>query len=102
MAAAIPVVLNVLMYASPLLYPLQLVESKLLVQRAAGAWSEALFALYTLNPMAGAIDSFQNVMLRGLPPNWHALLPGAVLVACLLPVSYVLFKRAEARFTDVI
>jgi len=25
-----------------------------------------------------------------------------VLVACLLPVSYVLFKRAEARFTDVI
>ena len=101
-AAAIPVVLNVLMYASPLLYPLQLVESKLLVQRAAGAWSEALFALYTLNPMAGAIDSFQNVMLRGLPPNWQALLPGAVLVACLLPVSYVLFKRAEARFTDVI
>ena len=41
-------------------------------------------------------------MLRGLSPNWHALLPGAVLVACLLPVSYVLFKRAEARFTDVI
>jgi len=33
---------------------------------------------------------------------WQALLPGAVLVACTLPVSYLLFKRAEARFTDVI
>ncbi|MCP5288015.1 MAG: ABC transporter permease [Burkholderiaceae bacterium] len=101
-AAAIPVVLSVLMYLSPLLYPLRLVEQKLLVDKAAGPWSDWVYVLYTLNPMAGAIDSFQNAMLRGLPPNWQALLPGAVLVACVLPVSYLLFKRAEARFTDVI
>jgi len=101
-AAAIPVVLNVLMYASPLIYPLKLVENRLLVDRAAGDWSEFLFTLYTVNPMAGTIDSFQNVMLRGLPPNWSALAPGALLVACLLPVSYMMFKRAEARFADVI
>lgn len=101
-ATAIPVVLSVLMYASPLLYPLQLVEKRLLVERAAGEWSSALYTLYTLNPMAGAIDSFQNVMLRGLPPNFQALAPGALLVACLLPVSYVLFKRAESRFADIV
>ena len=72
------------------------------MDKAAGPWSDWVYVLYTLNPMAGAIDSFQNAMLRGLPPNWQALLPGAVLVACVLPVSYLLFKRAEARFTDVI
>jgi lipopolysaccharide transport system permease protein len=99
---AVPVVLSVLMYASPLLYPLHLVEKKLLVERAAGDWSGLLFVLYTANPMAGAIDSFQNAMLRGLPPNWQALAPGAVLVACLLPVSYWLFKRAESRFADIV
>jgi lipopolysaccharide transport system permease protein len=73
-----------------------------MVEQIAGSWSHTLYVLYTANPLAGLIHSFQNVMLRGLPPNWQALLPGAVLVACLLPVSYVLFKRAEARFTDVI
>ena len=101
-STAIPVVLNVLMWASPLMYPLHLVEKKLLIERAAGEWSEALFTLYTVNPMVGAIDSFQNVMLRGLPPNWQALAPGAILVACLLPVSYRLFKHAEMRFADVV
>lgn len=101
-ANAIPVVLNVLMYASPILYPLFLVERKLLVERAAGDWSELFYVLYTLNPMAGAIDSFQNVLLRGLPPNFSAMAPGAVLVAVLLPASYLLFKRAEAHFADVV
>lgn len=101
-ANAIPVVLNVLMYASPILYPLFLVEKKLLVERAAGEWSGLFYTLYTLNPMAGAIDSFQNVLLRGLPPNFNALAPGALLVAVLLPVSYLLFKRAEAHFADVV
>jgi lipopolysaccharide transport system permease protein len=100
--SALPVVLSLLMYASPVIYPLDLVKDKLLVHHAAGAWSDALYTLYTLNPLAGIIESFQNVVLRGTPPDWHALLPGAVLVAVALPLSYVVFKRAEAYFADVI
>src|SRR5437867_1557126 len=84
--AALPVLLSLLMYASPVIYPLDLVKDKLLVQRAAGGWSDALYTLYTLNPLAGIIDSFQNVVLRGLPPNFSALLPGAILVAVALPM----------------
>jgi lipopolysaccharide transport system permease protein len=30
------------------------------------------------------------------------LLPGAILVAIALPISYLLFKRAESYFADVI
>lgn len=99
---ALPVLLNLLMYASPVIYPLQLVQDKLLVQQAAGEWSRLLYTLYTLNPLAGIIDAFQSVVLRNQAPDLGALLPGMVLVAALLPLSYLYFKRAEAYFADVI
>jgi lipopolysaccharide transport system permease protein len=100
--AAMPMLLSLLMYASPVIYPLDLVKSKLLVEHAAGQWSNALYILYTLNPLAGIIDSFQNVVLRGLPPDFNALLPGAILEFFALPLSYLFFKRAESYFADVI
>lgn len=102
MGQALPVLLSLLMYASPVIYPLQLVKEKLLVQQVAGEWSHLLYSLYTVNPLAGIIDAFQNTVLRGLPPDWAALLPGAVTVAVLLPLSYAFFKRAESWFADVI
>ena len=98
----LPVLLSLLMYASPVIYPLHLVQQKLLEQRAAGDWSEILYTVFTANPLAGIIDAFQRVLLKDLPPDPHAMLPGIILVAALLPFSYVLFKRAEADFADVI
>jgi lipopolysaccharide transport system permease protein len=98
----LPVILSLLMYASPVIYPLELVRQRLLVDRIAGDWSSTLYTVYTLNPLAGIIESFQNVVLRGLPPDFHAMAPGAALVLVLLPLSYALFKRAEAYFADVI
>ena len=100
--AALPVFLSLLMYASPVIYPLSVVKDKLLVQRAAGDWSNVLYTIYTLNPLAGIIESFQNVVLRGAPPDFHAMLPGAIVVAAALPISYLIFKRAESYFADVI
>jgi lipopolysaccharide transport system permease protein len=99
---AIPLVLSLLMYASPVIYPLELVKKKLLVERAAGEWSDTLYTVYTLNPLAGIIESFQNVVLRGTPPDFQAILPGVALLTLLLPLSYIFFKRAEAYFADVI
>ena len=99
---ALPVLLSLLMYGSPVIYPLQLVKDKLLTQQAAGEWSNTLYTLYTLNPLAGIIDGFQNVVLRNQPPDLVAMVPGAILVAVLLPLSYLYFKRAESYFADVI
>jgi len=99
---ALPVLLSLLMYASPVIYPLQLVKDKLLVQQAAGEWSNLLYTVYTLNPLAGIIDAFQSVVLRGTAPDLGAMVPGAVLIAVLLPLSYAFFKRAESYFADVI
>ncbi len=98
----LPVVLSLLMYTSPVIYPLSLVREKLVVQQAAGEWSDRLYTLYLCNPLAGIIDNFQRVLLKGLPPDWSTLSPGLVLTLMLLPVSYLFFKRAEAWFADVI
>ena len=100
--AAVPMLLTVLLYVSPIIYPLELVKRKLLVQRAAGEWSELLYGLYTTNPLAGIVDSFQRVLLKGLPPDFYAIGPGLLLTLALLPLSYAVFKRADAWFADVI
>jgi lipopolysaccharide transport system permease protein len=60
MSQALPVFLSLLMYNSPVMYPLSLVYQKLIVEQAAGQWSNDLYTLYTLNPLAGIIDSFAS------------------------------------------
>lgn len=102
MAQALPIALSLLMYGSPVMYPLSLVHQKLIVEQAAGQWSNDLYTLYTLNPLAGIIDSFQRVLLKGLPPDFNALYPGIALTLTLLPFSYLFFKRAERWFADII
>ncbi len=101
-ATALPVALSLLMYASPVIYPLTLVKEKLLINHAAGEWSNFLYLIYTLNPLAGIIDAFQHAVLRGSQPDFSSLWPGMVLTLILLPVSYIIFKRAESHFADVI
>lgn len=101
-ATALPVLLSLLMYASPVIYPLKLVQDKLLVHQAAGDWSRVLYTIYTMNPLAGIIDAFQQTMLHGTAPDFSTIWPGLIVVALLFPLSYLLFKRAEAYFADVI
>lgn len=102
MSQAVPLLLAMMMYVSPVMYPLPLVQRALVENRAAGDWSDVIYTLYMINPMAGIIDSMQRVLLHGQPPDWSALFPGFVLVIMLLPLSYIFFKRAEAYFADVI
>ncbi|MBW1793692.1 MAG: ABC transporter permease [Deltaproteobacteria bacterium] len=100
--SALPVLLSLLMYASPVIYPLSLVKKTLLVNHAAGEWSNILYTVYTLNPLAGIIDAFQRTLLQGKPPDFAVLWPGMLLMGIILPISYLIFKRAEAYFADVI
>lgn len=101
-ATLLPVVLNLFMYGSPVIYPLSLVQQKLLVEQAAGTWSDLLYNIYIINPLVGIIDSFQKVMLQGSWPDMKVLGAGFILSVCLLPFSYWFFKRAEAYFVDII
>ncbi len=99
---AVPILLSLLMYVSPVIYPLQLVSDRLLGAQSAGEWSGTLYFLYTMNPLTGIIDGYQRTLLRGVEPDFSVLGPGLVLTLVLLPLSYRLFKRAETHFADVI
>src|SRR5207248_4064073 len=91
----LPILLQLMMYGSPVIYPMSLVKQKLMVAHVAGDWSEVLYRLYTFNPMAGIIDAFQRAVLYGQAPDFDVMWPGMLLVAVLLPLSYATFKRAE-------
>ncbi|PWG61713.1 ABC transporter permease [Spiribacter halobius] len=99
---ALPLIISMLMYVSPIIYPMDLVQRTLLENQAAGALSGTLYFLYTMNPLAGIIDGFQGALLRGEAPELAVLLPGMLTTAVLLPISYYVFKRAEQRFADFI
>jgi lipopolysaccharide transport system permease protein len=101
-ATALPVVLSLLMYLSPIIYPLAMVKKTLLVKQAAGEWSHTLFTLYSFNPLVGIIDAFQKVMFYGEAPDFTVIWPGLIVIVVALPLSYMFFKRAESYFADVI
>jgi lipopolysaccharide transport system permease protein len=98
----LPIILQLLMYASPVIYPMSMVREKLLEQHVAGAWSGVLYDLYRINPLAGIIDGFQRTILFGQAPDILVIWPGLLAVLLLLPISFSIFKRAEQYFADVV
>lgn len=98
----LPIVLQLLMYASPVIYPMSLVRQKLLDQQVAGSWSSLVYDLYRMNPLAGIIDGFQRTILFDQAPDFGVIWPGLLVVAVLLPLSFGVFKRAEQYFADVV
>ena len=86
---AMPVLVQIGMFVSPVIYPLNVVPD---------GWR----AVYLLNPMAGIIQSFRDVLLRGTRPEPTPLVFAIAVTAVVLPVAYLFFKRAEATMADVV
>ena len=84
----IPVLLQLWMYASPVVYPAGLVT---------GRWRQ----LYELNPMAGLIGGFRTAVLGG-PINWGSLTVAAAATIGLLIVASIQFRRMEHQFADIV
>jgi lipopolysaccharide transport system permease protein len=88
---ALPVIIQLWMYVSPVLYPSNLVT---------GRWSWARW-VYPLNPLVGIVDGFRAAMLGG-PFDWYALGVCALITLVLLVYSAYLFRRVERSFADLI
>jgi len=84
---AMPLLLQVWMFASPVIYPLEAVPA---------AWR----GWYVLNPMVGIVDGFRRAVMEGRAPDPAVLGVSALVVAVLLPASYVWFKHVEATMAD--
>ena len=86
---AMPLLLQIWMFASPVVYPLSAVPQRLRV-------------IYALNPLVGVIENFRRVVLQGVEPDFYSLAVSAVAAAFLLPITYLYFKRVEATMADII
>jgi lipopolysaccharide transport system permease protein len=84
-----PLLLQVWMFATPIIYPLSVVP-------------ERLRPLYALNPMAGVIDGYRRALLHGQPPDALAFGIGALAATVIFAVGLAFFKRVEFRLADVI
>jgi lipopolysaccharide transport system permease protein len=80
--------LQVLMYASPVVWPLSLVP-------------EAYRGWYALYPLGGVIESFRICVTGAAPLPWDLLLPGGAVALVTLVSGIFYFRRAEDRFADV-
>ncbi|MBA3440425.1 MAG: ABC transporter permease [Pyrinomonadaceae bacterium] len=86
---AMPLLLQLWMFASPVVYPLSAVPAR-------------LQNLYMLNPMAGIIENFRRAVLQGIAPDFYSLGVSALISVILLFVAYIYFKHVEATIADII
>jgi len=85
----VPLGLQLWMYATPIIYPIELVPEK-------------FQSIYKLNPMVGIIEGYRQATLYGQNPNLSNLIPSAVIVMAIFFEGFFIFKRLEPAFADVI
>jgi lipopolysaccharide transport system permease protein len=85
---ALPVALQLWMFASPILYPLSLVPEK-------------YRAVYLLNPMVGITEGFRSALF-GLAFNRRALVFSFIVMLVVLVYSAYVFRRMEKGFADLV
>lgn len=86
---ALPFVLQIWMYASPVIYPLTMVPHKAL-------------PIYSLNPAVLGVQGIRWSILGTGEMGLTMIVPSLVMCAALLLVGLVVFRLGERKFADVI
>lgn len=85
---ALPFIIQLWMFASPIIYPSSLVPARF-------KW------LIATNPLSGIIDGFRSSVL-GKSFDWTSLLIASAITLALLVFSAYTFRRMEKTFADVV
>jgi lipopolysaccharide transport system permease protein len=85
----VPLAVQLWMYVTPVIYPVTVVP-------------ERFRGLYMLNPMAGLVEAYRSVAVRGDWPNWNDLGVAALVSVVVFAIGYSYFKRVEWQFADLI
>ncbi|XZE54250.1 ABC transporter permease [Planctomycetaceae bacterium SH139] len=85
---AMTFVIQLAMYASPVVYPTSLIPAQY-------QW------LYALNPMVGVIEGFRASILGTQPMPWDLIAVGSLVSTVLLLTGLVFFRGKERTFADV-
>ena len=86
---AVPIVMQFWMFASPIIYPLSSVPAR-------------FRSIYALNPIAGFIESYRSILIRGEMPAMGNIAYITVVSIIFLVFSYIIFKKLEGGFADVL
>ena len=86
---ALPLLLQVVFFATPIVYPLSTVPA---------AWRGA----FALNPLTAVVEGLRAAVCEGRAPDPRLTATGAAVAVVLLVVSWLVFRRAERRFADVV
>jgi lipopolysaccharide transport system permease protein len=86
---ALPFLVQIWMFASPVIYPTTLVPE---------TWRWVI----ALNPMTGIIDGFRAALFGASPDIWQELAISAGITLILLLGSAFAFRRMEKNFADII
>ncbi|HXI22979.1 MAG TPA: ABC transporter permease [Pyrinomonadaceae bacterium] len=85
---ALPVLIQLWMFLSPVVYPASQVPEKY-----------RLF--YSLNPLVGLLDGFRAALF-GTPFTWYPILVSTIITLVLLPYAAYVFVAREKTFADII
>jgi lipopolysaccharide transport system permease protein len=86
----IPFLLQVLFFASQVIYPLQSVQQQ---------WVKYVLAL---NPVNAAIELFRAPLSANNNPDWAIVGIGAITAVLIFVIGIYIFKKTEAYFADLI
>jgi len=86
---AIPFLIQVWMFVSPVIYPVSLVQGKY-------QW------LLALNPMGGVIHAYRACLLGHQPVDWGLLALSTLIILALFLGGLYYFRRMEKVFADVV
>ena len=86
---AIPFLIQLWMFASPIIYPLSMLPAK---------WQRVLM----LNPLTGIIQNFRVALFGNQSFEWKSLATSAVITILILIYSTFSFRRMERHFADIV
>jgi lipopolysaccharide transport system permease protein len=86
---AMPLVLQIWMFATPVVYAL-------------GSVPRSFRLVYDLNPLVGVMDTFRVALVYGTSPDWVLLGKSMAVSLVVLAAAYAWFKQVEGTFADVI
>jgi lipopolysaccharide transport system permease protein len=85
----IPFLVQLWMFASPIVYPSSLLPEKYRL-------------LYALNPMTGIIEGFRSVLLGNTTFPYHMVVISTIVSICFFLIGIFYFKKTERYFADII
>ena len=85
----VQITLQLWLYLTPVAYPLSAVPPR-------------LRPLYVLNPLTAIVEGLRSAILFGRPPDWQLTEISAAITIGLVVAAFIMFKRMDKYFADVI